>query len=108
MFDRLAVDVFHHEEIDAAVVPKVVQRADVWVIELGDGSRLTLEALTELRIGGQGRREHLDRDQPIQARVARAVDLPHGADANQPVNFVSAEASAGSKGHEGFWMTWWR
>ena len=42
-----------------------------------------------------GLRQDLDRDFPPQPRVARAVDLPHSADAEQRSNLVRAEAGSG-------------
>src|SRR6266511_1862591 len=50
--------------------PDFVQRADVWVRELGDRLRLALEALADLRARGEMGGQHLDGDRPIQARVA--------------------------------------
>jgi hypothetical protein len=60
-----------------------VQRADVRVVEGGDALRLALEAGTELRVGRQLRRQQLERDLAIEARVARAVNLAHAARAER-------------------------
>ena len=49
----------------------VVQRADVRVIQPGDGLRFALEPRPAVRVGGHGRRQHLDRHRPVEARVAR-------------------------------------
>ena len=52
-------------------------------LRLRDRLRLALEALAQLRIGGERARENLDRDGAVEARVARLVDLAHAAGAEQ-------------------------
>ena len=49
--ERLAAEVLHHEERLPVVLPDVVQRADVGVLEGGDGTGLALEAGT--RVGSE-------------------------------------------------------
>ena len=49
------------------------------MIERRDRTRFTVKPLAELRVGGEMRRQHLDRDRAIQARVAGLVDLAHPA-----------------------------
>ena len=71
-----------------------VTRADVGMIELRDRAGLTVEALAELRIGGEHLRENLDSNRAIQARVACLVDLAHTAGTEGGEDFVRAEASA--------------
>ena len=41
---RLAFEVFHHQEVDALVAADVVQGADVRMVQRRDGARLALEA----------------------------------------------------------------
>ena len=45
------------------------------MVQRRDGARLTIEALAELRVGGEMRRQDLDRDGTIQARVAGFVEF---------------------------------
>src|SRR5262245_13297915 len=90
--ERLPFEMLEHEEVHAVLPADVEQRADVWVIQRGDRARLAIEPLTQLSIGGECFGQHLDRDGAIEPRVARAVNLPHAAAANQRQNFVSAEA----------------
>jgi hypothetical protein len=45
------------------------------MIELADGACLAIEADPELRIGGERRRQYLDRDGPLESRIARTIDL---------------------------------
>ena len=82
---RLALDVLHHE----VVGPDVVQRANVRVIQLRDGSRFALEALAERA------QVLLDCDDAIQASVAGFVDLAHAAGANGGEDLVRPESEAG-------------
>ena len=53
---RLALDLLEHQEVDAVLSPDVVQRADVRMIERGDGARFTLEACPRLGRAGEVRR----------------------------------------------------
>ena len=55
----------------------VVDGQDVRVVQRRRGARLLLEAAEPLGIGGERRREHLDRDLALEPRVARAIDLAH-------------------------------
>ncbi len=93
----LAVEVLHHQEIDAAFVADVVERADVGMIQRGDGPRLAIEPLTQGGRVDQGRGQHLDGDHAIQPRVARTVDLAHPACAEGGENFVGTESGAGGR-----------
>ena len=52
------------------------------MIQRRDGPRFALEALAGLRIAGVIRRNDLDRDEPIEPRVARLVDVAHPASAD--------------------------
>ena len=61
--------------------------------------RLALEALAELRVDGEMRRQHLDRDRALEPRVARPVDLAHPARADRRDDLVGAEPSAGTERH---------
>ena len=88
--ERLALDVLHHQVIRA----DIVQRADVGMIERGDGARLALEAIVELARG------NLDRDGPVEARVGAEVHLAHAALADHRQNLVVTKLFAGGQGHK--------
>ena len=81
------------------LVADVVQRADVGVVELGDGAGLALEAGAELRAGRQVGGQHLDRHVAAQAGVVGAVDLAHPARADRGDDLVRAEPRAGGERH---------
>ena len=91
---RLAFEVLHDEIRRAGLFAHVIQRADVGMIELRDRAGFAVEALAELRIGGERLREDLDRHRAIEPRVARLVDLAHPAGAEGGEDFVRAEAGA--------------
>ena len=71
-----------------------MKRADVRMVELGDGARLALEAGAHLGCRGQVRGQHLDGDVAAQARVVGAVDLAHAARAERGEDPVGTERRA--------------
>jgi hypothetical protein len=91
---RLTVDVLHHEVVGLIVMPDIVNRADMRMIQRRNDLRLTLEALLKRWIGGEMCRENFDRDGSIQAMVDRFIDLAHAAAADQRNDFVRTESGA--------------
>jgi hypothetical protein len=72
-----------------------MERDDVWVVQAGDRLRLALEARAALWIGTDFTPENLERDAAVQASVARLVDFAHSAGADEGLDLVGTEASAG-------------
>jgi hypothetical protein len=70
----------------------VVEGADVRMIEARNDARFAFEALARLGAHGEVPLQHLDRDRPVQAGVAREVDLAHPAGAQHLDDFVRPEA----------------
>ncbi len=68
---HLTVEVLHHEEVDVAVAPDVVQRADVGVVEVGDRASLAFETFAMARIAGEVMTYDFDRYGAVEARVDR-------------------------------------
>ena len=68
--ERLALEMLHHQEVDAVLAADVVERADVRVVQRGDRAGLALEAFADVGIAGERGREDLDGDRAIEARVA--------------------------------------
>ena len=87
----LALEILHDEVVDTCFAPDVVERADVRMRELRDGARLAIEALPELGVLGELRRQHLDGDDAVQARVLRAIDLAHAAGADRRLDLVRTQ-----------------
>jgi len=76
-----------------------VKRADVRVRQLRDRARLAVEPPAELRIGGKGLGQDLDRDRAVEARVARTIHLTHSAGANRGDDLVRSEPCSGDQSH---------
>src|SRR5262245_2610877 len=93
-FQRLPVQILEHEVARAIVFTDVVDRADVRMAQRRDRTRLAFEALAERPA------DRLDRDQPIEPRVARLPHLAHAAGAKGGQDLVRAEAGAGDQGQE--------
>jgi hypothetical protein len=75
----------------APLLADVVERADVGMRQLGDGACLAVEALAELRIGGELLRQDLDRDGPIEPRIPGPVHLAHSTFAKFCEDLIRAE-----------------
>jgi hypothetical protein len=88
-FQRLTVDVLH----DEIVRTHVIERADVGMIQRGDGFGFPLEALREMRGG------NLDRDFAIQPRIACPIHLAHSTSADGRKYFVRSEFVADRERH---------
>ena len=84
---RYALDELHHEVVGA----DVEERADVGVVQRGDGPRFALEPFTELLSGD------LDGDVAPGSRVVRAIDLSHAPGANLRGDLVRTETGAGGQ-----------
>ena len=97
LVQRLTIEQFHDEERHGRRAD-VVDRADPGMVERRDRLGLALEALERLRRGRVGWKD-LDGDQPIEARVARAVDLAHATRTQRSEDLVGAEPSAGVERH---------
>jgi hypothetical protein len=54
-----------------------MERADVGMIQRGDRARFALEALAEIRIRCDMRRQDFDRHGALEPRVDGSVDLSH-------------------------------
>ena len=91
---RVALEILHDQEVGALVLAHVVQRANVRVIQAGDGLRLALEPLLEVGVCGDMRGEDFDGDGAVQAGVAGFVHLAHAARAEGGEDFVGAERGA--------------
>jgi hypothetical protein len=99
--ERLALEEFHHDEVDVVLASDIVQGADVLVRQRRDGPRLALEAETTARIGHGRRRQDLHRHPPPETRVDGFEDLAHSAGTDAPDDFIRTKPRAGWQGHAG-------
>jgi hypothetical protein len=86
---RLAFHPFH----DQVVRADVVERADVGMIQRGDGPRLAFKTVVEFARG------NLDGDGPAEACVGAVVHLAHAALADQSRDLIRAKLVSGRKPH---------
>ncbi len=96
---RPSLDELHHEEGTVARLADLVDRDDVGVIERGGGAGLVLEAREARRIRAQRDGQRLDRDVPLEARVARAPDDAHPAGAERREQLVGAQPGSSRERH---------
>ena len=96
---RLALQILHDEKFDAVLAADIVERADMRMVESGNALRLTLEAFPKHRIDSQRRRQDFDRDDTLESRVARLVDLAHPTGAERRQDFIRSESGSGGERH---------
>ena len=98
--ERFALEILHDEKRRAVVLSYVVERADMRVGQLRDGSRFPVQPALELRVRSERSAQDLDGDGPVEPRVARLVDFAHAPRAERREDLVGAEARATGQGHE--------
>ncbi len=96
---RLPFHALHHKIVDAILTADVMQHTNVRMIQAGNGLSFAFEALLSNGIGGKLLRQYLNRDSPLQPRVARAIDFAHPARAERRRDFIGAKPSARSERH---------
>jgi hypothetical protein len=69
----LALDQLHHQRAATVALLETVDGGDVRVVELRQELRLALEARQPVGVGGERRREHLDRHLAPQRGVGGAI-----------------------------------
>src|SRR5262245_20638890 len=78
--ERLALQQLHDEKGLAALrLPDVVDRADVRMLQRGDGRGFALKAVPGLRHVAESGRKDFEGDIATEPRVARFVDFTHSA-----------------------------
>jgi hypothetical protein len=101
IFERLALDQFHGEELQAAVVFEAVDRGDVSMLQTGEQSCFALEACNPLGIARHLFGQDLDCDLAAQLCVTGAIDLTHAALAQLRGDLVVTEGLADQFGSPG-------
>src|SRR5205085_9581127 len=77
----------------------IVNGEDIRMRERGHREGLALEAAQRLGVLRERRRQDLDRDVPLELRVASPVDLAHPAGADRREDLVGSELRRGGQGH---------
>jgi hypothetical protein len=86
--------IIHRQKQQAALFTGVMDPDHMLVAQRGGDSHLALKAQTELLIIGELGREHLQRVDPVQRDIGRAVHDPHPALADQPIDAITADHRA--------------
>src|SRR5208282_3495449 len=97
--ERLAFEIFHDQEVAAILRTNVVERADIRMLERRNSFCFALHALSQFRVRGKMRRQNLDSNNSVEARVLGAVDFAHPARAQRRLNFIWTELRARGKSH---------
>ena len=92
--ERFAFDELHYQIIEPVLMPNVVKRADVRMIETRHCSGFTFESLPQFRVCGHMIGQDFDGDDSIQTSVASAIDLSHSARAKRGEDFVGPKSRA--------------
>ena len=95
MLERLPFEMFHHDEEPAILLPDLVNRADVRVIQRRRGACLPLKSLQRIRIARQFFGQKLQGDVAAEARVLSLVDNSHSAATEFLDDFVVGNDLAG-------------
>jgi hypothetical protein len=66
----------------------IVKRADVGMIQAGDGFGLALESLAQFRAAGEMSRQNFNRNDAIEAGIPGAIHLAHSARTDSGEYFV--------------------
>ena len=88
------------DDVGRSIVrPDVVNSRDVGVVQDPGGARLLLESAQAVRVGGERRRQDLDRDLAPQSWVLRPVDFAHSPRAQRRDDLVGAQPAPRSNNH---------
>ena len=97
--EGLTLQQLHDEEVDALLVAKIEQRADIRMGQLRDDARLAIQPLLVFGRVGQVGGQHLDGHGAIEAAVGGFVDLAHAAGPDQGDDLIGSESGAGGECH---------
>src|SRR5450631_273131 len=95
----LPLHILHHQIRGSVLAAHVVQYANVRMIQRRNDPGFALEPLLRLGIVRKMGGKNLDRYRPVQASVARAINLAHAARPERRFNFIGTESGARGKSH---------
>ena len=75
----LPFDILHREIMLSRLLPDLIDRNDVRMLEAGGGLRFNTKALDERFAGQFSKEQQLHRDNPVQTFLSRLIDNPHPA-----------------------------
>src|SRR3981081_2204091 len=91
---RLPLDQFHSEKVDAVGFFNRVQDYNIEMVKCGDRTSLALEPGQSFGIAGNIRRQELERHVAPQLHIGRAIHLTHSAHANCGVDPVMRKCTS--------------
>ena len=97
--ERLPRQMLHYEVGGFAMLTDVVECANVWVVQAGDGPGLAFEPGTAVGVAADLSRKYFDGDRAIEAGVAGLVDLAHAPGADSRLDLVGSEARSSDEAH---------
>ncbi len=96
---RLSLQIFHDDEINAVLPADVVQSAYVRMIQAGNNFGFALETLTARSMIGEMRWKNLDGDRAVESRIPRPVDLAHATHTERRDDLVGTQFDAVGQRH---------
>src|SRR5207244_3409356 len=96
---RLAVDVFHRDEVRAIVLADLINMSNVRMVKRRCGLSFANEALHSVAIDGNLSGQNLQCNFTIQLSILRQIHFAHSTRANLCADFVAAEFCAGGETH---------
>src|SRR5256886_16968049 len=97
---RLAVDMFHRDEVRAIVLADLIDMSNVRVVKRRRSFSFANEPLHSVAIRGHFGRQNLQSNLAIELRVMRQINFTHSARANLCADFVTSKAYTGGKRHD--------
>jgi hypothetical protein len=89
--ERTAVEQLRDEERYAIALAEIVQHEKIRMVDPSGGSCFAFEALAGVGVGKRRRRQHLDGDVALDARIVRPVNLAHTSSPDRRDDLVGAE-----------------
>ena len=96
---RPSVDVLHGDEVGRGVFPPVEHVDNVRMVEVRRRLRLAAEALDEVGVDGELRKEHLDRHLAVEQTVVAEEDVGHAAASDALLHLVAVVDDRRSRVH---------
>ena len=93
--ERVALEVLHHDVVDAIRGSDVVQRTDIGMVQIRDGAGFAFETPSGFEIYRNFGQKDFDRHPSAESNIFCAVHLAHAAYAEKSFQAIGAEFGAG-------------